>query len=360
MYEIEQINEHLLNNFYKTLFKVLEKKRYFAIIYLSIKNTFQYFFPNISPNVWSKYLKDYLQPIYLMKKYNFKIRDFKNQQEQEEIFNNLFDKELEMLENSKNEEDILHKELIYKIYDYLQYDKIVEFDNELYLHSYFYSYFFMDIHQEAFNKLKKLKKNKPIETNYDIATNTNKDINSRIKFLTATLKPFINNPDYNSIEEEARLQFLTDYKEEHRGIPRILTAIQNLEIDDNKELKSIKKLQPFINAERKIEYKDLYRSFYAYCLSKLYCNTNLSIDKKLDIISIASKIIFPDLRNKDKIISAATASQNIYEANFFNYNNLRILNFGKNPFLKYKTQQEIEETELYIKLVTQNLKKYIS
>ncbi len=360
MYETEQINQQLINDFYKTIFKVLEENRYYAVIFVSIKKTFQHFFPNISPNTWSKYLKDYLQPIYLMKKYNFKIRDFKNQQEQEEIFSNLFDKELETLENSKDEEDIFHKELIYKIYDYLHYDRVVEFDNELYLHSYFYLYFFMDMHQEAFNKIKELKKDKTPETNYDIATNTNKDINSRIKFLTATFKPYINNPDYKSTEQEIQLHFLSNYKEEHRSIPRILAAIQNLEIDDIKELKSIKKLYPIVNAEREVKYKDLYRSFYAYCMLKMYTNSNISIDKKLDIISIASKIIFPNLRNKDKIISKKTASQNIYEANFFNYNNLRILNFGKNPFFKYKTQQEIKETELYIKLVTQNLKKYIS
>ena len=360
MYETEQINETLLNDFYKTIFKVLEEKRYHAIIYASIKKTFQHFFPNISPNVWSKYLKDYLQPIYLMKKYNFKIRNFKNQQEQEEIFNNLFDKELEALENSTNEEDILYKELIHKIYDFLQYDKVVEFDNELYLHSCFYLYFFMDVHQEAFNKIKELKKNKTPETNYDIATNTNKDINSRIKFLTATLKPYINNPDYNSVEQETQLQFLSNYKEEHRSIPRILAAVKNLEIDDNKELISIKKLYPLVNSEREVKYKELYRSFYAYCILKMYSNSNISIDKKLDIIHITSKVIFPNLRNKDKIISKKTASQNIYEANFFSPNKLRILNFGKNPFLKYKPKQEIEETELYIKLVTKNLKKYIS
>ena len=149
--------------------------------------------PNFPKYTLEKYIKNSIKPILKFRENNFKVREFIDEKEREEVYENTYGDLLNKLLESEEIEDKYNLELIHYIYDLLEYDKVVIINNEKLLYSYIYLNSYASIHLEAYEKLKISYEVKPKKYNIDIATNKTKDIQGRVGFLNPMLKPIAQN-----------------------------------------------------------------------------------------------------------------------------------------------------------------------
>lgn len=355
MYELQNINKNLTDKFYQAIFKAMEKTNWDNIACRSVELTFHEMLPNFPKHTLEKYIKAVLIPILETKKKNFQIRDFIDDEEKEEVYENTYGDLINDLMDSKEIEDKHNLDLIHYIYDLLEYDRVIIIDNEKLLYSYIYINAYANIHLEAYEKLKISYENKPQNQNIDIATNNSKDIKSKISFLNPMLKPIAQNKhDTNHKSAQLKLDFLKNYEEEYRITARSVHELHKLkEHSDNFEIDAIGSLEPQINADSHITNHDLYISWYAH-VYKIYTYAKIPPTKKLKLAQLSSYVLFPNLRGKETLlVQPKMASKPIREIAF--YKGLRLLEFTNNHTKIKKTDDEIEFTEEYLSTITKHL-----
>ena len=355
MYELQNINSDLLKKFDNAIFKAVQKNNWDSIISLSVKSTFHEIFPNFPNFEIEKYVKHQITPILERKKNNFVVREFENESERKSIFENTCSELIDELQDSQLAEDIHSLEVIYSIYDLLEYDKAIIIDGEKYLYSFIYISSYSQMHLEAYEKLKSSYDNKPTEKNINISTNSSKSIKDRINFLNPMLRLPIQNNHADNKAEKLKLGFIDNYVNDYRIMARGIHELSKLKNhSDSFEINTIGSLEPYVDSDGKITYHDLYISWYAY-VSTIY--KNITTTDKLKLARLSSYVIFPNLRgNEESIVKPKTAIKPIREIAF--YKGLRLLEFTNNQTKIKKTDEEIEFTEKYLTLVTTYLNKY--
>lgn len=357
MYELQNINQEIVEKYYDSIFKAMKKDNWHSIACLSVKSAFHEMLPNFPKYELEKYIKDLLKPILEAKENNFKIRDFIDDNEREEVYELTYGYLINELENSDDIENKYNLELIYYIYDLLKYDKVVIVNDEKYLYSYLYINLYAELHLKAYTELEISYKQKPQNRNIDTATNESKDIKSKVAFLNPMLMPAIENKFADSKSEELKLGFIENYENEYRIIARSVHELAKLkEYSDNFEINEIANLEPYINSDGHITNHDLYTSWYAY-VKTIYKNDDIPVTNKLKLAQLSSYVIFPKLRGIEKlIVNEKTAIKPIREVAFFK--GLRLLDFTDNRTKIKKTDDEIKFTESYLITVTKHLKKH--
>ena len=325
MYELQNINQNIISKFYDSIFKAMKRDNWRHIACVSVESAFHEILPNFPKYVLEKYVQTQLKSV-LEKKSNCTIRDFIDSEEREEVYENTYGALVDELLESDNVEDKHNLELIYYIYDLLEYDKVVIIDDEKFLYSSIYINSYAQIHLKAYQDLEISYKNKPVNSNIDTATNKSKDIKSRVDFLNPMFKPAIQNKFVDSRAEKLKLAFIENYEHEYRIIARSVHELSKLkEHTDNFEANTIGDLEPYINSDVKISMKDIYVSWYAHVFT-IYKYINMPVTKKLRLAQLSSYVIFSRLRDIDKyIVNEATAIKPIREASFFK--GLRLLEF---------------------------------
>lgn len=357
MYELQNINQDIVKKYYDSIFKAMKKDNWHNIACLSVESAFHDMLPNFPKYGLEKYIKDLLKPILEAKENNFKVRDFIDDNEREEVYEHTYGDLINELQNSNEIEDKYNLELIYYIYDLLKYDKVVIINNEKYLYSCFYINLYAELHLKAYYELEISYKQKPQNRNIDTATNESKDIKGKVAFLNPMFKPAIENEFADSKSEKLKLGFIKNYENEYRMIARSVHELAKLkEYSDNFEINELANLEPYINSDGHITNHDLYISWYAYVFT-IYKHDDIPITNKLKLAQLSSYVIFPKLRENEKlIVNEKTAIKPIREVAFFR--GFRLLDFTDNRTKIKKTDDEISFTENYLVTVTKYLNKY--
>jgi len=357
MYELQNISQDIVKKYYDSIFKAMKKENWHNIACLSVESTFHNMLPNCPKYGLKIYIKDLLNPILEAKGNNFKVRDFIDDNEREEVYEHTYGELINELQNSNKLEDKCNLELIYYIYDLLKYDKIVIINNEKYLYSYYYLNLYAQLHVKAYDELEISYKQKPQNRNIDIATNESKDIKGKVAFLNPMFKPAIDNKFADSKSEDLKLGFIENYENEYRIIARSIHEFTKLKhYSDNFEINEIANLAPYINSDGYITNYDLYTSWYAY-VNTIYKHDDMPVTNKLKLAQLSSYVIFPKLRGiKKLIVNEKTAIKSTREVAFFK--GLRLLEFTDNRTKIKKTEDEIKFTENYLVTVTKYLNKY--
>ncbi|QHG91177.1 hypothetical protein CVO_04685 [Sulfurimonas sp. CVO] len=357
MYELQNINQDIVKKYYDSIFKAMQKKNWHSIACLSIESTFHEMLPNFPKYGLEKYIKNLLKPVLEAKENNFKVRDFIDDNEREEVYEHTYGDLINELQNSNDIEDKYNLELLYNIYDLLKYDKVVIINDEKYLHSCFYINLYAKLHLKAYNELEISYKQKPSNRNIDTATNGSKDIKDKVAFLNPMFKPAIENVFADNKSEKLKLGFIENYENEYRIIARSVHELARLkQYSDNFEINELANLEPYINSDGHITNHDLYISWYAY-LFTIYKDYDIPVTNKIKLAQLSSYVIFPKLRGNEKpIINEKTAIKPIREVAFFK--GLRLLDFTDNRTKIKKTDDEIKFTENYLVTVTKYLNKY--
>lgn len=357
MYEFQSINQDIIKKYYDSIFKVMKKDNWHSIACLSVESAFHDMLPNFPKYALEKYIKELLKPILEAKENNFRVREFIDDNEREEVYESTYGDLINELQNSNDIEDKYNLELIYYIYDLLKYDKVVIIDDEKYLYSCFYINLYADLHVKAHYELEISNEQKSPNRNIDTATNKSKDIKSKVAFLNPIFKPAIENKFVNSKSEKLKLGFLENYESEYRMIARSLHELTKLkEHSDNYEINEIANLEPYVNSDGYITNHYLYISWYAYVCT-IYKNKDMPVTKKLELAKLSSYVIFPKLRGDEKlIINEKAAAKQIREVAFFK--GFRLLDFTDSRTKIKKTDDEIQFTEKYLVTVTKHFNKY--
>ncbi len=355
IYELSSINRKIVENFFQVIKKIEKKDKKEEILYCSFMETFSYLLPEFPEENLEVLVRELIKPI--LNSFTYSVRNYVDESEKYEVYQNTYSNLIDEISRSEKREDQCNLELINYIYDLLDYDKVIIINNEKYLYSYYFLSHFGNFHLKVFHELKKLKIHKPAEVNIDIATNTTRSIDKRIDFLNPLLNLSINNPNKKSKKEELQNLFLENYAQEYRIIARSIYQLSQIkESVNNYEIKAIADLEPYIDSDKEITYKKIYTSWYAYIFNMCQ-QTDMPVSKKLKLAQLSSYIIFPNLQGKDPIISEKTARKPIREVAFFK--GLRLLDFSDNRNKIKKTDEEIEFTENYLSLITEELSKYI-
>jgi hypothetical protein len=378
MYELQNINQNIIANFYKAMKKAYEKANWHSIVFVSVKNTLHDLLLEVPQYVTNRYAQELLQPILDMKDYKITVRDFIDKNEAIEVYKSTYKELIEECENSSDVVDKNNLELIDYIYELLEYDKVIIINNEKSLYSFTYLSEIYTQYQEAYNKLESNKQANKSEKAINTSSNTATGYKNKVKFINEYLEPYINHPNIDSKKEEIQLKFIKEYDEHHHIMARSIYSISKIkDLHDDLITNIIGGLAPWIDSDGEIVQKDFYISWYA-SIFLLYANSDMPLKKKLELARLSSYVVFPHLKKvkktitqnkgasskkytiKDEIIveyqiKESSYTKQIREKSFFE--GLRLYDFSDGRFKITKTQDEIDQTEQYLKIVTKHLNK---
>lgn len=344
MYELTDINEKLITSFFKTMDKTYQKDNWYSIVLVAIKKGVQTIIPEVSTTFLEPYLREKLKPFVEYKKLGIITRDFIDENEAIEAYNNTFHKKTI---NQSNEDEIVLTDVIY---DLLKYDQVIIIADQKYLASAIQLSYWSDKYHKALDTLETLYKNKPDEMNYTTSTNTLKAPKDKVNFLKPLLKLAIANPNKESKEEEIQFELLGYYGQEHHMMARSIHFFSEVKkLDSNNEIvDAIAKLKPYVDSDRTIEPSDIYISWYAHCISiyRKLSKNKISTRKAFKVAKHYSDILFPHMKDK-KVVSEYTAQKPIRECAIFD--GLRLLDFSDKRNKIIRPKDEIEDTEIYLK-----------
>lgn len=341
MFELTGISQKIIKDFYQAIEKTLQKDNWDKIFFVAVKGAMHSLIPGASFPFIEPYAKKLIKEISDYRE-QLTLRDFVDDNEAVEVFHNTF---------KSMDSNLSDSELIDTIYDLLEYDKVIIYDNEKYLASVVYLVFWMDEHEKAYKSLRKLKDNKPAEMNYTTSTNTLKAPRDKVKFLKASLQLQISHPYIESTLEEKQMDLLDLYGEEHHAMARSIHCIHKLKNDlnvDEPNVNAVAKLKHHIDSDGTIEYKNIYISWHAHCFGiyKRISKKKIPVKKLLKVAKLYSYEIFPELKGK-KLLSESTVKKPVRESGFFD--GLRLLDFSDSRHKIKRTDEDIKDTETYMK-----------
>lgn len=378
MYELQNINQNIIRKFFEAIKKAKEHENWHTIILVSVKNTFHDMLPELSSHITNRYVQEFMKNILDIKDFNITVRDFIDNNEAMEVYNITYK---ELIEECENSDDVIDKDnliLIDYIYELLEYDKVIIVDDEKSLYSFTYLSSIYRQYQEAYNKFKSNKQNNKSEKAINTSSNTATGYNNKVKFINEYLEPYISHPNIDSKKEEAQLEYIKSYDEYHHIMARSIHHISKIkDLPEDLITNVIGGLAPWIDSDGEIVEKDFYVSWYA-SIFLLYKNSNIPLKKKLELARLSSYVVFPHLKkvkktitpNKNKSskkyiikdeaiveyqIKESSYRKPIREKSFFE--GLRLYDFSDGRFKVTKTQDEIDQTEQYLKTVTKHLNK---
>lgn len=359
MYELLNINPKLTTSFFKTIDTALKKKHWESILLVALKKAVHTLAPTIPFYLLQNNMQKTFQLIHQRRELNIHTRNFIDEQEAIEVWHNTYDEMIEELSISNNVEDKLNLNLIDYIYELLEYDQVTIIDGEKYLASYINLSYWGWKHYTALEERELIEKAKRDEKNIDVATNNGKTVKDRTKFLKPKFELDIAHPLVDSEEIEFQSVVVEAYCENSKIMARCIHSCSELSKDKEKqfEINTIGKMQPYLNSDESIPKMRIYKSWYAYVVKiyNLSSNNTIPVNKVLKVAQLSSYYLFEGLRNKNiLLISKDTAKNEIRERSFFN--GLRLLEFTDKRFKIVRSHEEIQDTELFLKIFTDTLK----
>lgn len=357
MYELNGVSSTIIASYYEAIIKADKHPLANIIIVIAVKQAFHTLEPNFPIRVAESYITKLLKPYFDRKRLGIITRDFKDQEEAEKIFIDMFGELLDALDDNETEECLYMRKALHCVYDLLSYDKVIVIENETYLSSWINLEYWSEQHTDAYEKRALLQQAKPDEENIDIALNTNKAYRDKIKFLNnkvSTVNPFLKN-EISEIKEKIIQLFVEEYRMTARavyGMSQILDEHSDIPI-----VRAFGELEPEIDSDATIPKKDIYESWYAYVV-RIYDQSSKQtapLKKVLELAKYYSYVMFPDIPKKRALISLDKAKKPIREKSFFK--GLRLYEFTDNRLKIVRPNDEVKFTEAYLLEVTKQLNR---
>jgi len=366
MYELQQINPKILKKYYKTIEKINKTKHPYIILFSVMKDTFSHLLPTHALYFANSYIQKALSPLREQIKSKYSIRKFTSFDEATEVFNRI-DKIIDyrIFNENKNKD---FENIMNIIYDLLEYDLLEEKAGICYLYSLSHIMALAIKHEEALSVWKKLNKSKPPEANFDIARNTNDTKKKMIAFKLNSLNIDLANPllsdEYRLFLEEQH-NTLIDFTTHNHITIRTIRELKKIKDDfpNDSYIKAQTELSHILDADRPIEKREIYQSFFA-CVFGIYTFTSRVNHKKIPyaklykLATCISKFIFPEIKNyKKPLFIEERTKKPIVETCIFN--NLSLVSFLDGRYKIKKEQDEIDFTEEYLNTIIHFSQRYL-
>jgi len=367
MYELEQINPKISKKYFNVMAKVTKTKDPYILLTSIMRDTFYHLIPTQANYFVKNYIKRTLEPLKLQIELNYKIRSFKSQKERLEVFKILeerFDYKIFETEIEKKEfEDIMDT-----FYDLLDYDLYEEESGEVFLYSLNHIFSLAKKHIKALEELIEQNKNKPPESNYDIATNTNDTKEKMVAFKLNYLNNELANPllsEKLTLEYEYQKDTLLDFITCNHLTVRSIRELKKIRNDfpNDSFIKSKTDLLHTLNSDKPIDAIEIYRSFFT-CVFGVYAFTSRTNKKKIPysklyiFASQLSELFFPELKKlKKPLFVKEKTKKPIRETSI--YNGLSLISFEDGRYKIKKEQDEIKFTEEYLETIIHFSQRYL-
>ncbi|RXJ83528.1 hypothetical protein [Arcobacter cloacae] len=364
MYELQNINQNLLNDLILNVLKLLKEKKYIYLI-KAIEYAIKKELPNAPKQVIEPLIRKVQKNLNVIKER--KIILFESEEEAQLLFKKNY-KHVLNLAHKLEKTNYNFSEMIYQSYDLCKYDKKIIYHGKEDFYNITYLLDIHDKHCKAYRKWEFENKIKPNEININISHNTNKDFESQTKFLRATYELYNSNPYAQNLEKDLEQYLIDVYEDDRYMMARSIQEIANIKYDvdtfKNKEyatiLKTFENLKPFLNSDRVIEKTDIIFSWLTY-VAVIYTKLNpqkipaTTLGRYITTVAKATTI-FKDFED-DYIISL----DKIRKANFREiaiYNNLRLMQCTDKRLKLTYNEKTTLEIENYIKNIIFYIKKF--
>lgn len=358
MYELTGISQNVVTSFFESLIDIDRQTNSPALVAFSVKNAFHRLEPNIPHRVVQTYLTKLLKPYFDRKRLGIYEREFVDMDEARALFDDTYGSWLDECQVSDDEKARIVCDLIYSLYDLLEYEKVIVAEEKPNLWSFINLMHWGRMHSEAMEKRELLAKAKPQEGNINIALNTNKAYADKIKFLKndiAVINPFARNK-VSELKENIISVYVDDFRMMSRAIYGYSLLIK--EHGDISFVRAFGELEPYIDSDMAISKRDLYISWYAYVVGMFnrVSNNSAPLEKVLEVAHLSSMIIFPELIGKGPLVKKEKAKVPIRERAFFK--GLRLFEFTDRRLKIERPDEEIAFTERYLSEVTKELNRF--
>lgn len=362
MYELQKVDQTILNDYYTVITKALGKKQ-IPIILKACELAIRKDLPNAPKYIITPIINKLRDT--LLQNSRFKIMEFDSEKEAINLFNKIYKKEYKKIRNK--EETIEFENLYNKTYDLIKFDKKIKFNR----YECFFNISFLreqySIHQNAYWQWIDEANQKPNEMNINISHNTNKGIKNQTKFLKSQYK--LSNATFgNNLERDMEQHIIHCAEENRHMMIRSIQEINSLSYDIKKiknddyqmAIKSFQKLSPHLNSDRPIDKNMIVKSWLTN-IANLYKCVNpkkipmTELSEYIDIVSKATTTIF-----RGNAVKKLYSPKILRDASFrevATYENFRLMEITDNRYKLSHTEEGIKDTENYLNNVTHYLKK---
>lgn len=360
MYEFELINPKIIQRYTESINGMMKHENPYPIFFSVIKRSFKALVPNASDHIIKPYIQNMLKPLYEILERKYKLRPFESlnearllHQETENNFRKYY------LDN----EDI--DELANLFYDLLEYDLCVEENGNTYLQGYSTIYRMAGLHFIALRQWRKLHKKKPDEKNFDIAHNTETSREKMIAFkLESIERELLHDNVYDKESLVHQKDILNDFVVHNYITARFIAQLRKYVDSLPKDEMTVShlKLSHILNADRPIQKKWIYQSFFTVIIGvyKKSCAINKKkVPYKLlyKFADKLTKFVFPELLTlKKPLFTYDKIQKPIKEIAICD--GLRLISFEDKRFKIHKEQDEIDFTEEYLENIIKFSKRY--
>lgn len=358
MYELEKVNQDIIDEYSKCIYLEIEKKDKSnlinAIKYAIEKNSTEDLIQLTNAKVKQA-------SIILERIFNRKIEKFNSEDEAKSFFEKIHAKELDYA--SKNPND-LYSEIIWMAYDLCKYDTKITYKGKSGFYNISYLILTHKKHYRAYRKWIKEFENKPAEMNINISHNTNKGLNDQLKFLESSYNHYKANTYAKDITRDAELNLIESFKEDRHMIARSLTEMTNVHyyIEDERlkqVIQGAKNLKPFLNSDKPIDKTDIINSWLTN-IAYLYTHINPQGIPKTKLSSFIQKIASSTTIYDNKTVKKLFSPEKLRKATYReikSYKNLRIMEITDNRKKIDYNNDTVKETEEYLLNIINYLKK---
>jgi len=362
MYELQNINQNILNDLTTSVYDLIQEKNIILLI-KSIEYALRKQLPNVPQFIINPIIKKawkIIEKIPLIK-----LVSFDSENEAKKLFEDKFSFFLELSKNNELEKS--YEDLLYASYDLCKYDKKLIYEGNEYLYNINNMLIEYKRHSKAYWKWQRINKLKKAESNINISHNTNKGLDNQLKFLKANYDLYNNNPNAYDSEKELEQHLIHCYEEDRNAMARGIQEVANIKYEVQtknneyeKMIRVFKNLKPYLNSDRVIDKKEIVDSWIAN-VGYIYLKRNPSKIKATTLGSYLTTIAkTTDLYknyNQDYVVSLEKIrSKSFRETGSFK--NFRILEFTDNRLKMNYNEDSTKEMEEYLKDILYYIKKY--
>lgn len=359
MYELIGVDQKIYENFLKELYRIwTTSKNPYSHIFFAIKTAFKALVPQASDADISVFLRKLLKPLYDLLHSSYKRRLFNDEVEMQELYNSLYGSIQDEIACYPIEIKNKINKLFDLFYELKEHSGVIEIKGRKFITTQFDIITIANLHRIEYDTLSLLKSSKTFAKNISISTNTNKAPSDRTKFLNNLIELSTLNPLINKDVKEDRLLIINFFKENPRITSRFLSQLRNINFEIKSSFtRTIDELSPYLDADIEIQKKHIIISYIAYVFS-LYNITSTKIPKTkiLPFANESAKLVFPEFEHHiDSIVTEEKIRQPIRERAISH--DLRLLEFTDNRLKIIRSEEEINISNTYLRIVTDTLRK---
>ncbi len=362
MYELEKINQNILNNYFNCIHKELIKKNK-TLILLAIKHAVKKMLPNELDKLLEPKIRQVGKTLDVI--FDRKIEKFDSIEEAQELFIKQFPEAYNYAFDNQNEP---FSQMVMMAYDLCKYDTKVTYKGKTTFFNIPFLFHSFRGHYKADKRWLKEKKIKPNERNMNISLNTNKALNDQLKFLESSYELYKDNPYHNDFTKETELNIIDGYKEDRHMMTRSIHEItniyyssKNLLTEESKSVvKAFKNVKHSLDSDKPVERTEIVNSWLTH-VALLYTRVNPQGIKKTElsdfIVKIANATTFYKEETTKKLFSPEKLRKNDYREKV-QYKGLRLMEITDKRYKLSYNEQSTKEIEEYLTHIIHFLSKY--